>query len=140
MIDSGTLARLVALGRQKGQVTNQDLEEALPIDAMSAEDIALVVVHLEEAGVSVDLDENLLVQASPSAPLQSRSAEILLAANDPGSPPAIRSDRTLSIGEVPPSRDDATVKRQDGFGAHRAVTIVIIVVLLLGIVALALGS
>jgi hypothetical protein len=140
VIDSGTLARLVALGRQKGQVTNQDLEEALPIDAMSAEDIALVVVHLEEAGVSVDLDENLLAQASPSAPLQSNPAAILLAANDPGSPPPIRSDTTLSVSEVPPSQDDATVKRQGGFGAHTAITVAIILILLLGVVALALGS
>ena len=140
MIDSGTLARLVALGRQKGQVTNQDLEEALPIDTMSAEDIALVVVHLEEAGIIVDLEEDLLAQVAPTAPLQSSPAEILLAANDPGSPPPIRSDRTLSLGEVPPSQDDATVKRQGGLGAHRAVTIAIILVLLLGIVALALGS
>lgn len=56
MIDSGTLARLVALGRRKGHLTNQDLEAVLPVSAMSAEDIALVVVHLEDAGVPVELD------------------------------------------------------------------------------------
>jgi hypothetical protein len=38
---------LVALGRRKGHLTNQDLEAALPVDTMSPEDIALVVVHLE---------------------------------------------------------------------------------------------
>ena len=59
MIDSGTLARLVALGRAKGHLTSQDLEKALPVETMGADDIALVVVHLEDAGVPVELDPRL---------------------------------------------------------------------------------
>jgi hypothetical protein len=59
-IDRNSLERLIALGRRNGGLTNQDLAEALPVNDMSAEDIALVVVHLEEAGISVDLDETLM--------------------------------------------------------------------------------
>ena len=55
MIDSCILARLVALGRAKEHLTNQDLQAALPIDTMGAEDIALIVVHLEGTGVPVEL-------------------------------------------------------------------------------------
>jgi hypothetical protein len=68
VIDSGTLARLVALGRAKGHLTNQDLETALPIDTMDAEDIALVVVHLEDAGVAVELDATLSQPSPAMAP------------------------------------------------------------------------
>jgi hypothetical protein len=49
-LDSNTLDRLISLGRKQGYLTNQDLEANLPIDSMSAEEIALIVVHLEEMG------------------------------------------------------------------------------------------
>jgi hypothetical protein len=58
-IDTDTLERLLALGRARGFLTNRDLEEALPTDRMSAEDIALIVGHLEDAGIPVDLEDDL---------------------------------------------------------------------------------
>ncbi|MBM6583710.1 RNA polymerase sigma factor region1.1 domain-containing protein [Microvirga sp. BT689] len=76
-LDSNTLDRLISLGRKQGQLTVQDLETNLPIHSMSTDEIALIVVHLEEAGVPVELDDSLVT--SNAKPLQAplRSAEII---------------------------------------------------------------
>ncbi len=76
-LDSTTMDRLISLGRERGHVTTEDLRASLPIDAMSAEDIALIVVHLEETGVPVELEEKLLAPAH-AKPAPQRSAEIIL--------------------------------------------------------------
>ncbi len=98
MIDSSTLARLVALGRAKGRLTLEDLKAALPVDTMDAEDIAPVVVHLEDAGVPVELDERLLGQPSTGRP-PARPVEVVLPATDPGRHPPRTSDQPLSGAE-----------------------------------------
>lgn len=139
MIDSDTLARLVALGRRKGHLTNQDLEAALPVDIMSPEDIALVVVHLEEAGVSVDLDETLLAPVLPGVPVHRNPTDILLPANDTGSPLPRRSDLTLSAVEVPPVGAPLPTAERDGTNARKAVLLALILVFLLTVVALVVG-
>ncbi|HEY8381279.1 MAG TPA: RNA polymerase sigma factor region1.1 domain-containing protein [Microvirga sp.] len=60
MIASDTLEQLIAHGRSRGHLTTEDLASALPVETMTPDEIALVVVHLEEAGVPVELDEELL--------------------------------------------------------------------------------
>ena len=60
-VDQDTLARLLARGRAQGHLTTEDLRRALPVEAMQAEDLALVVAHLEEEGVPVELDESLFL-------------------------------------------------------------------------------
>jgi hypothetical protein len=130
---------LVALGRRKGHLTNQDLEAALPVDIMSPEDIALVVVHLEEAGVSVDLDETLLAPVRRAVPVHRNPTDILLPANDTGSPLPRRSDLTLSAVEVPPVGAPLQAAERDGTNAHKAVLLALILVFLLAVVALVMG-
>jgi hypothetical protein len=76
-LDSNTLDRLIALGRQQGQLTTLDLETNLPIHSMSAEDIALIVVHLEEAGVPVELEDSLMAPNPKPAAAPTKSAEII---------------------------------------------------------------
>lgn len=75
-LDSTTLDRLIALGRQRGHLTTEDLQASLPIAGMSAEEIALIVVHLEEMGVAVEIEEALL--APNAKPVPRPSAEIIL--------------------------------------------------------------
>ncbi|WP_414474028.1 RNA polymerase sigma factor region1.1 domain-containing protein [Microvirga sp. M2] len=76
--DSDILGRLVSLGRERGHLTTADLRASLPIERMSAEEIALVVVHLEETGVPVELEESLLpAHQKPAAPGPRRSAQII---------------------------------------------------------------
>jgi hypothetical protein len=76
-LDSNTLDRLIALGRQQGQLTTLDLETNLPIHSMSAEDIALIVVHLEDAGIPVELEDSLMAPHPRPAAAPTRSAEII---------------------------------------------------------------
>lgn len=59
--------RLIALGRSRGGLTPADLHATLPIDALSAEDIAGIVLEVEEAGVPVELEELLGGLAHPDA-------------------------------------------------------------------------
>ena len=76
-LDSNTLDRLIALGQKQGHLTNRDLEANLPIASMSAEEIALIVVHLEETGVPVDLEDSLTAPNPTPGPAPLRSAEII---------------------------------------------------------------
>ncbi len=66
--DRTTLDRLIALGKSRGGLTPDDLRRALPVDRMSAEDIALVLIELEEAGISVDPDEIVMTSGGRSHP------------------------------------------------------------------------
>ncbi len=75
--DNTTMDRLIALGREQGRLTNRDLQANLPIDAMSAEDIALIVVHLEETGVPVELDDSLTAPNPNAGPAPIKTAEII---------------------------------------------------------------
>ena len=76
-IDSSALGRLLDLGRNQGHLTTDDLRRALPIDAMGADEVALVVAHLEDAGVAVEIDENLFAPHPDARPTQPRGAEIM---------------------------------------------------------------
>lgn len=53
-IDRATLDRLVALGRARGELTADDLQRFLPIDAMDVDALVLVMLELDAAGVSVE--------------------------------------------------------------------------------------
>lgn len=56
MIDRATFDRLVALGRERGGLTAAELQAALPVEAMEVDALVLVMLELEEAGVSVEPD------------------------------------------------------------------------------------
>lgn len=60
MIDDAGLAEIRERGSRRGFVTVEDIRATLPIDEMNADEIAMIVVQLEEAGVSVELDEDLI--------------------------------------------------------------------------------
>lgn len=55
-IDRATLDRLIALGRERGQLTADDLQRALPIDTMDVDALVLVMLELDAAGVGVEPD------------------------------------------------------------------------------------
>ena len=55
-IDRATLDRLIALGRERGELTADDLQRVLPIDAMDVDALVLVMLELDAAGVSVEPD------------------------------------------------------------------------------------
>ena len=134
--DRTTLDRLVALGKSQGGLTPDDLRRALPVDRMSAEDIALVLIELEEAGISVDPDEALLTSGRPLPPAgavrlpESGAAEAAL--------PAAEPTKTTTAASAPETRAATPPKPQGG--AHRAVVWAGVAALVLALVVLALWA
>lgn len=69
VIERRILDRLIALGRATGRISSEELGAHLPTAALTAEDIALVVLELEEAGVEVEF-EGPLESAGRPAPVR----------------------------------------------------------------------
>ena len=63
LADDPAVERLVALGRRRGYVTFDDLRQALPIATMSEAAIAQAVSRLEQAGIIIEVDEELVEPA-----------------------------------------------------------------------------
>ncbi|GJD92264.1 hypothetical protein BHAOGJBA_5817 [Methylobacterium hispanicum] len=64
-IERRILDRLIALGRATGRISSEELRAHLPTATMTAEDIALVVLELEEAGVEVEFEGPLEAAGRP---------------------------------------------------------------------------
>lgn len=58
------------MGRQRGRLDIDDIRRALPVDAMSIEELADVLARLEEAGIPVEIDSVLLTPRHPRMPLR----------------------------------------------------------------------
>ena len=76
-LDSNTLDRLIALGRQQGHLTTADLQASLPIISMTTEEIARLITQIEESGVAVELEDRLTVRKPPRAPIPEGGAQII---------------------------------------------------------------
>lgn len=139
--DRTTLDRLIALGRSRGELTPDDLRRALPVDRMSAEDIALVLIELEEAGIAVDPDEILLQGGGtplpagairlPEPPAPAPAAPVVAPVVEP--PPAAATAAATSAPDrvsPPPARG----------GAHRAVILAGLAALALAVLVLTLWA
>ncbi|QRE74250.1 RNA polymerase sigma factor region1.1 domain-containing protein [Methylobacterium aquaticum] len=134
--DRTTLDRLIALGKSRGGLTPDDLRRALPVDRMSAEDIALVLIELEEAGISVDPDEIVMTSGRPLPP----AGAVRLP--EPGAPeaaPPAAAPTTASPVASPPEIRAAPPPEPQG-GAHRAVVWAGVAALVLVLVVLALWA
>lgn len=54
MIDRGTLDRMIALGRERGELTAEEFQAALPVESMDVDALVLMMLELEAAGISVE--------------------------------------------------------------------------------------
>ena len=59
-VDSNAKALLVAIQRRQGHVTLADIKSILPIESMTSEEIGLTIVQLEDAGINIEVDKELL--------------------------------------------------------------------------------
>lgn len=121
-LDSSILDHLISLGRERGHLTTEDLKASLPIETMSTEEIASIVVHLEETGVPVELEDALL-SPNPKPVLPQRTAEII---PFPGPRSAHRKpSKASSLKPINPSPADAVeTNPQPSRMAHWAVAAV----------------
>ncbi|GJD98663.1 RNA polymerase sigma factor region1.1 domain-containing protein [Methylobacterium isbiliense] len=134
-LDRPTLDRLIARGRAQGHLTTGDLRGALPIAAMSPDDIALVVIEIEEAGVPVDLDEGLLAEG----PARSRPTGPALpdaGRREAEAPPPSVPLETAAVPRAAPRAAEAAAPT--GRGVHRAVVLAVVAAAVLMLAAVLL--
>ena len=135
-IDRGTLDRLIALGRARGELTADDLRAALPVARMDVDDLVLVMLELEAAGVSVEPE-------AFGPPVDRPVAAALPPVPSPGAAPALR--RGDAVGAAPPTTPAPTGRNppdqaaDDRAGVNRAVALAgLATLLVLGAVLLLL--
>lgn len=140
-IDRATLDRLAARGRSKGALTVQDLKDHLPVEDLSADTIALVVAHLEDAGISVELDDDLVGGHGRTKPLEIPGIDLQSSADSGRLSPASQPAAGGALGPADVRDGDPHASsRRDGPGAHKAVFIAgLCVLVLLGLSLLMLG-
>lgn len=59
MIDDEKFATLRERAARRGFLTTDDVRQVLPIERMSADEIAMLMLRLEEAGIAVELDADV---------------------------------------------------------------------------------
>lgn len=59
MIDDAKLAFLRQRAQSRGFLTTEDLRDILPIEEMNADELANILVRLEEAGIAVEVEDAL---------------------------------------------------------------------------------
>ncbi|MHB2207945.1 RNA polymerase sigma factor region1.1 domain-containing protein [Methylobacterium sp. CM6257] len=137
-IDRGTLDRLIALGRSRGELTVDDLRAALPVERMDVDALVLVMLELEAAGVSVE-PEAFGPPTDRSVP-----SPAILPARDPGSVPPIRRAEgvAVAVSATAPVRQPTEATQpapEDRAGVNRAIVLAgLATLLVLGAVLLML--
>jgi Sigma-70 factor, region 1.1 len=138
------LDRLIALGRSRNGLTSADLKRELPVEALGPDDLALIILHLEEAGVPVELDADLLpLTAGPPRAAPFASAPEVV----PGPKPvSAAAGRPVGATSSPPIGEQASARSPGGRegaswgGAHLAVVAAGLLVLALAAALIVLGA
>lgn len=65
---SSDIDRVLAIGRERGSLTVAELNRLLPVERMAPEEIARLIVRLEDAGIPVELDDDELTRPAPGQP------------------------------------------------------------------------
>ena len=74
-LSEAALTELISLARQRGSISMEDLRKALPIESMTAADIAHVVARLDEAGFDLEIDPTLLLSEDKSIAKSAKGEE-----------------------------------------------------------------
>lgn len=83
MIAEETLELLRKRAHARGYITPEDLRDVMPVEDMSADELARVVLQLEEAGVSVEIEDALNTAARRREATISETPTIDLPAGQP---------------------------------------------------------
>lgn len=113
-IDRATLDRLIALGRQRGELTASELQAALPVEALDVDALVLVMLELEAAGVSVEPDAfgpRGETVAAPRFTLPAPEARI-----SPALEPAKRGSPDIEPGLRPEAKPESPESADEGVG------------------------
>ncbi len=96
-----SFARLLQLGKQQGGLTPHDLQQVLDVELLSTDELSDMLVRLDQAGVSVEIDPALLALASGRADLAHRPVTDLTDGREPPFTTRSHEAPTLSVREKP---------------------------------------
>ncbi|QIG49966.1 hypothetical protein G5V57_20910 [Nordella sp. HKS 07] len=108
-LGDATLLELIRLARQRGGISMEDLQKALPLESMSVEEISHIVNRLDEAGFDLELDPNLLSPKRKSAPQDIAT----VAKPEQTVPPEMAPERRTQSTIIPTAADKPIRKNQD---------------------------
>ena len=98
------MRRLTAIQRSRGHVTLAEIKSILPIDSMTPEEIGQTMAQLEEAGIDIEVDKELL-RRRPKSGLSDvpRSSHSRLATPNAKGPMSTRTDQGSLLARSTPS-------------------------------------
>ena len=129
------IQRLKQIGGPDGQVTLDQVKSVLPVDEMTPGEIGQVMIRLEEAGVEVCLEEDLLRPGAGPANDDNIAADPTPVASDPAVAPTVpRAIPSKVAAPHPgtPSTDHGPSPRPTA----RSTLAVVVVLAVLGIILL----
>jgi hypothetical protein len=130
-IDRATLDRLIALGRERGELTASEFQAALPTDAMDVEALVLVILELEAAGVSVEPEAwgpRVDVTAAPGIVLSPAAPSPTPPKIPSGTDSQMKADAPMAVLTPPPT---AAARAGEDGGVGRVVLLAGLAVLLI---------
>jgi len=77
-----TYERLLQLGKQQGGLTTDDLQRVLDVERLSMDEVSEMLLRLEDAGVSVEIEPAILRPRSGSAGTNQQAHISLLEARE----------------------------------------------------------
>jgi hypothetical protein len=136
--------RLVEIGRRTGRLTFDELRQNLPIADMTAAEIVQAVTYLEQAGILIDVDAELLGEPgdasaeTPLGPLPALPPERPAEAT-PRAAASAKASRELLLARTQPSatRSSAPHRVAASSPLRVAIAATLTVLTLLGLIGLA---
>ena len=126
--------RLVQLGKQQGGLRIDDLQRVLDVERLSVDELSDMLIRLEAAGVSVEIDPEMLAPESRVARPTERLDTSLLERGE--SPLRVATARPRATHPLPVVAEPASAVRRSPFGYVRDKTVQIAVAGALGIILL----
>ena len=111
MIEAAAIDRLKQEGLRRGGLTLEDIQRLLPLDVMTTEELAAVLMQLEDAGVTVDVDPALLASRGRIVDIHERRVDHA-AALDSGQANAAPRDELSRVGSEINAEREAVVRRE----------------------------
>jgi hypothetical protein len=102
MISDNDFDRLIELGSRKGRLDIDDIKEMMPVETMTTEDLAGLVILLEEHGIAIELDPELLMPGNWPPPPTPEPLFIPSEGKRAFEPPASSTQRSESIADDVP--------------------------------------
>lgn len=134
-IDDEAVRTLQIIGLRQGRLTAEDLKQVLPVDAMSAERIAQVILRLQDAGIDVEVDEDLLSPRHPPRPNGPMAGEAVILPADRQAPAPTPPLTPRGAAEPKPSPPEPPAQGGGQRASRAVMTAIILVVIVLAVIA-----